>query len=261
MQDNLCRPSPCPGKVEEIYWHDIDVGKSEDPTTFETPVEHAIAMIAKAFASDPVTNYIARPGKASKCVESLIACLRTCYKYQCHILGAFKCVALCKVVHPGEEKPHMAMEDVLASLDDTTTPHVLGDSAALTLLGCTPYEAELLSNINPDKIIAMGDLMHKFEHFQDDYMEKNKCSLLHLHFIAVNSDSQRLGMGSRMLQQLSDMADSQGLHLYLEASSPQSRALYARNGYLDVVTYRMDDAAPEIYIMARPPIPNRSREG
>jgi GNAT superfamily N-acetyltransferase len=55
----------------------------------------------------------------------------------------------------------------------------------------------------------------------------------HLALLAVSSTRQRAGLGSALLQAHHQDLDAQGTAAYLEASSPRSRSLYLRHGYVD----------------------------
>lgn len=55
----------------------------------------------------------------------------------------------------------------------------------------------------------------------------------HLAFLAVDPSRQNEGIGSRLMDEHHRRLDSAGTGAYLEASSPEARALYLRHGYRD----------------------------
>ena len=78
--------------------------------------------------------------------------------------------------------------------------------------------------------------------------------LLHLAFIATAPEARGRGLGSSMLDHLARLADEQGRHIYLEASTEESRRLYARKGYRDMGSLHLDAGeGPVFYLMARAP--------
>ena len=52
--------------------------------------------------------------------------------------------------------------------------------------------------------------------------------------MGVIGGRQGAGLGSAMLRHRLERADADGLAVYLEASSPRSRALYRRHGFADL---------------------------
>ena len=59
---------------------------------------------------------------------------------------------------------------------------------------------------------------------------------LYLWCMGVVGGRQGAGLGSAMLRHRLERADADGLAVYLEASSPRSRALYLRHGFEDLGT-------------------------
>jgi ribosomal protein S18 acetylase RimI-like enzyme len=55
----------------------------------------------------------------------------------------------------------------------------------------------------------------------------------HLAFLAVHPDHQNRGIGSHLMSQHHQRLDSTSTGAYLEASTPEARALYLRHGYTD----------------------------
>lgn len=76
----------------------------------------------------------------------------------------------------------------------------------------------------------------------------------HLALLAVWPDAQSRGLGSALLRWRHAELDATATPAYLEASSPQSRALYLRHGYESGEPFRLPDGTP-FWPMWRPPTP------
>lgn len=75
----------------------------------------------------------------------------------------------------------------------------------------------------------------------------------HLAFLAVHPDRQGTGLGTALLSHHHRNLDAMGLPAYVEASSPGSRALYARHGYRELgEPFKIPTGAP-FWPMWRPP--------
>ncbi|GAB3958082.1 hypothetical protein GCM10027614_74860 [Micromonospora vulcania] len=66
----------------------------------------------------------------------------------------------------------------------------------------------------------------------------------HLAFLATRPDRQGQGLGTALLEHHHAWLDEAGMPGYLEASSPRSRDLYARNGYRTGEPFRVPDGTP-----------------
>lgn len=75
--------------------------------------------------------------------------------------------------------------------------------------------------------------------------------LWYLPLIGVDPIAQGRGIGSRLLRAGLARADRDGLPAYLEASTPQNRALYQRHGFVVQAEVRAADAPP-LWPMLRP---------
>lgn len=74
----------------------------------------------------------------------------------------------------------------------------------------------------------------------------------HLAFLAVRPIRQRRGLGSALLRHHHARLDDRGIAAYLEATSPDSRDLYARHGYHQMgEPFRLPDQTP-MWPMWRP---------
>jgi GNAT superfamily N-acetyltransferase len=82
----------------------------------------------------------------------------------------------------------------------------------------------------------------------------------HLAFLAVHPDHQGRGIGTALLDRYHARLDRARMPTYVEASSPHSRALYARHGYIDRGTpIMLPDNGPHLWPRWRPPKPSNGR--
>lgn len=56
---------------------------------------------------------------------------------------------------------------------------------------------------------------------------------LHVFLVATNANFRSQGLGSQVLQRISQEADARGVSAYLETTTERARALYLRHGYKD----------------------------
>lgn len=73
-----------------------------------------------------------------------------------------------------------------------------------------------------------------------------------LQFIAVEASARGRGLGSALLRSVLDRADAAGEAAYLEATSPQNRALYERHGFRVIEELPLP-AGPTAWAMWRDP--------
>ncbi|WP_329109096.1 GNAT family N-acetyltransferase [Micromonospora sp. NBC_01699] len=92
---------------------------------------------------------------------------------------------------------------------------------------------------------ACGEFTERFR-LLDDLFEANHPHEPHHHlaFLAVRPDRQGTGIGSALLRHRHARLDEQGLPAYLDASSTDSRDLYARHGYRVAEPFRLPDGTP-----------------
>jgi GNAT superfamily N-acetyltransferase len=84
---------------------------------------------------------------------------------------------------------------------------------------------------------------------------------LYLPCMGVLAARRGNGLGSALLRGRLERADADGLGTYLEASSPRSRALYARHGFVDLgEPVRVPDGPP-LWPMWRTPHGSTQRNG
>jgi GNAT superfamily N-acetyltransferase len=82
--------------------------------------------------------------------------------------------------------------------------------------------------------LACGQYTDRF-HLLDAAFAKHHPAEAHHHLalLAVDPDQQTHGRGTTLLEHYHTRLDQAGLPAYLEASSPRSRELYLRHGYVD----------------------------
>ena len=128
-----------------------------------------------------------------------------------------------------------------------------GDGAALWLPPSTALTGEFWSEHGAafatalegdlDRIGTLGEAMAE-HHPHDD----------HWYLLAIGAvpAAQGRGVGSALLAHTLALADERGEPAYLEASSPRSRALYARFGFEVLAEFSALDGPP-LWAMWRPP--------
>jgi GNAT superfamily N-acetyltransferase len=76
----------------------------------------------------------------------------------------------------------------------------------------------------------------------------------HLPFLGVIPESQGHGIGSALMRPILDRCDRQGTPAYLEASTPRSRVLYLRHGFVVLDEMRLPGGGPPLWRMWREPV-------
>ncbi|MFK3984090.1 GNAT family N-acetyltransferase [Micromonospora sp. NPDC050397] len=94
-------------------------------------------------------------------------------------------------------------------------------------------------------VAACGEWSDRFR-LLDELFEANHPHQPHHHlaFLAVAPDRQRTGLGSALLRHRHTWLDERGMPAYLDASSADSRDLYARHGYRAGEPFRLPDGTP-----------------
>lgn len=75
----------------------------------------------------------------------------------------------------------------------------------------------------------------------------------YLNFIAVRPELQGKGLGTALLRHKITDLDAIGMPAYLEASSPRSVSLYAREGFVQRGSFNLPDGGPPMFPMWRSP--------
>lgn len=74
----------------------------------------------------------------------------------------------------------------------------------------------------------------------------------YLQFIGTHAAGRGRGVGSRLLDRVLSVCDTEGIPAYLEASTPRSAALYARHGFEPLTSIALAEGV-ELVPMLRPP--------
>lgn len=164
-------------------------------------------------------------------------------------------------IHPDDARRAVAVReffalvvDALAVHDDTwTTTDGVVDGAlwvpygrsAMTDEQGEAFAARLAELAGPDArrmwdIVALLDEHHPHEPHE------------YLWFVGVVPAAQGHGIGSALMAPVLERADRHGTPAYLEATSPQNRALYERNGFEARPAISVGDSPP-LWPMWRPP--------
>ncbi|KAL4856940.1 Alpha-mannosidase [Chlorella vulgaris] len=198
-----------------------------NPNDQET--QKAIDVLAQALSHDDVTLYLCRPGLAESFMRAMI--ISYLLSGPSPILLAaddFSCCALM-----GEVGMHDCRE--------SRAEGAAAEEAVQALLASNRTEAYTLLKEQPE--------------LQRLVQQHGTGSVLCIHFIAAHPQRQGQGLGSQLLQHICKMADQRRHHLYLEASSAKSQALYARHGFQHVCDKPLggeNEAAPVLHVMVRP---------
>ncbi|KAK9812183.1 hypothetical protein WJX73_002508 [Symbiochloris irregularis] len=96
-------------------------------------------------------------------------------------------------------------------------------------------------------LLSLGD---KLEKHHKEFTQEHGA---HLYVWVIVAEPQGLGLGGRLLRALTDLADSEGLWCYLEATTSRSRDLYARHGFEQRDEWVVDAKELILYPMARSP--------
>ncbi len=119
------------------------------------------------------------------------------------------------------------------------SPGAASDEAEMVRLMYEDSDESLRPDI--DGLFEQMDEMHpSFEH-------------RYLPLMGVDPTAQGRGLGTALLRHGLDECDRAGLPAYLEATSPRSRDLYARNGFEEIGVIQQR-ASPPMWSMLRQPI-------
>ena len=105
-----------------------------------------------------------------------------------------------------------------------------------------------LAEVDPDndRLPTLGELTEAVHPTERDHA--------YLQAIAVAQDQQGRGLGAALLAPTLRQCDREGLPAYLEASSPRSRGLYERHGFVCLEPVVQLPDGPPMYPMWREPV-------
>jgi GNAT superfamily N-acetyltransferase len=75
----------------------------------------------------------------------------------------------------------------------------------------------------------------------------------YLAFMGVVPEWQGKGLGTALMKPALDSLDAEGVPAYLESSTPRSRALYQRNGFVVTDEFNLPSGGPPLWQMWREP--------
>jgi ribosomal protein S18 acetylase RimI-like enzyme len=107
------------------------------------------------------------------------------------------------------------------------------------------FVAEMANVVGTDapRMFAISELL-------DEHHPTEPCA--HLQFIGVDPDLQGRGLGSALMAPMLEACDRDGVPAHLDSTSPQSRALYERLGFVVLEELRVADSPP-LWSMWREP--------
>jgi ribosomal protein S18 acetylase RimI-like enzyme len=181
--------------------------------------DHAtvVRVLARAFANDPVANYMLRPGGHARA------------------FGAFF--------------RHAVLPHGEAWLDERGgvalwTPPGKWSTSALHLLAMGPA---LLSAVGATRVVGRARAAQRV---QDKHPKEPHW---YLFAIGVDPEQQGRGIGSALLRAVLEQCDSRREAAYLEASTETNVRLYERHGFAVTEEFRMATDAPPMWLMWREP--------
>ncbi len=103
--------------------------------------------------------------------------------------------------------------------------------------------AEGVPDAEQDEVFAFLDQMGEFHPTQEHW---------YLPLMGVDVTSQSRGYGSALLRHALELCDSDGLPVYLEATTPRNKALYERHSFEELGVIQAG-ASPPMWPMLRKP--------
>ena len=130
-----------------------------------------------------------------------------------------------------------------------------GNGAAVWL----PPGAELLAAEQEQPFVdalatLMGSGVDRLFRLEVTFAEHHPAEpLYYCNFLSTVPAFQGRGIGSALLRDMLQRADTDGLPAYHEATSPRNRALYERHGYVNLGEFDLPDGGPTLWRMWRDP--------
>ena len=124
------------------------------------------------------------------------------------------------------------------------TPPGQGETSALETLRLLPAMAALWGRWLPRAVRTLAYMESRFP----------KEPHWHLPFLGVAPEAQGQGLGSALMRPILDRSDREGVPAYLEASTPRSRELYLRHGFVVLDDMRLPGGGPPLWRMWREPV-------
>lgn len=206
--------------------------------------ELAAQILAAAFASDPIFNWMARDR------PRLDTRLR--HGFRSMIAGELRrSEAIMSVVSPD---PSNSGDGIgrnggvgISGLGAVTIWHPIDGWKASTLEALRTLPAFAASfGIRLDRAIRVMDAMEKQHPTAPHY---------HLAYIGTHPAQQGKGLGSKLLAPMLERCDREGVPAYLESSNPKNEAFYVRHGFVTTGEVDLPKGAPPQTAMWREPRP------
>lgn len=190
----------------------------------DTDLQQVATTLGRAFADDPVVQWLAKPGAE---------------RYARTGPNAFK--AMLRVTYMPKAEVYMTANGQAAVV--WVPPDAWKAPASHTLRLLPPYLR--LSGSRVGRLLKLVTAMEK-RHAKADEPH------WYIPFIGTDPAAQGKGLGSALLAHVLARADAEGRPAYLEATSPRNKLLYHRHGFEEVDELRVGDCPP-LTVMWRKP--------
>jgi ribosomal protein S18 acetylase RimI-like enzyme len=124
------------------------------------------------------------------------------------------------------------------------TPPGQGETGTIDMLRMLPRLARLTGRRLPRTLRTLSYMESQFP----------EAPHWHLPFLGVVPEAQGRGIGSALMRPILDRSDREGMPAYLEASTPRSRELYLRHGFVVLDEMRLPGGGPPLWRMWREPV-------
>lgn len=212
-------------------------------TEHEAAVKRAMSTISQALVTDEVSLYMSTSEQADRFDHAIMRSYLDSGPQLFFQVDNFSCCALVEELkredssqqkQPAEQPQQTQQQGQQQSkeaADEAILVHARsGRAEALARLGAQPLLTKLV--------------------------EEHGAALC-VHFLGALPACQGQGLGGTMLRHLCQLADSSLRHMYIEASTTRSQALYARHGFAHIADKPLggpgEADAPVLRIMVRPP--------
>ncbi len=180
-------------------------------------------ILVRAFAADPVANYMLRSGDAK--ARSFARAFGTFFK---HLVLPHREAWLA-------DDAGVALWTPPGKWNATSLPHVIAMGPAL------------LAAVGATRAFS------KMRAAQKSQEKHPSAPHWYLFAIGVDPEKQGRGIGSELLRVVLDRCDAEKSCAYLEASTEMNSRLYARHGFEVTEELRIADDAPPMWLMWRKP--------
>ena len=180
--------------------------------------EAAVEPLADAFSTDPVFSLLLDPDQKQAEHDVMVEIMNVAY--DCFVVNGHTYVV--------DERGVALWSPPGITTDTDAMSEIIGRHAI----------PERLETAFPG-FVAMGECHPDEAHF-------------YLMFIGARSSARGQGLGSLMLERVLRVCDEEGVPAYLEATTPQSAALYERHGFEHITSIELGGGVTMLP-MVRPP--------